>query len=163
MKEPKLFTKNVKGRYEPYVVPKADISDTLYRKVNGRFVPWGIELRMDSLSEGVWVVMRHRSSREVIAGQYLRECFSCDRVSGLEDVPLSRLASMEKYVSRVLDDLRQANVDIYSMSMRDLVQRIVGLIFHYDEELKMRSTTIPITGSKRLGEYLDSEKKEHRR
>lgn len=137
MKKPKLFIKNAKGRYEPYVVPEADVSDTLYRKVNGRYVPWEKELRVDHLTDGVWVVMRHRSSREYCNGQYLRECFTIDKASNLADIPLSGLGTMEQYCARVLHDLNEiTGDDIHRLPPRDLVQEIVGLIFNYDKELK---------------------------
>lgn len=35
-KLPKLYTKNDKGRYEAYQIPYLDLSDTLFRKINGK-------------------------------------------------------------------------------------------------------------------------------
>ena len=35
----KLYTKNEKGRYEEYQIPGLDVSETLYRRINGKYVP----------------------------------------------------------------------------------------------------------------------------
>ena len=35
----KLYTKNKKGRYEEYQIPDLDVSGTLYRRINGNYVP----------------------------------------------------------------------------------------------------------------------------
>ena len=32
MKQPKLYTKNEKGRYEEYQIPDMDVSETLFRE-----------------------------------------------------------------------------------------------------------------------------------
>ena len=37
MSKPKLYIKNDKGRYEPYQLPEPDVSDTVYRKINGKY------------------------------------------------------------------------------------------------------------------------------
>ena len=68
----KLYTKNEKGRYEEYQIPDMDISETLFRRINGKYVPVSINCTND-LPEGVWVVTRGRSSREIISGKYLKE------------------------------------------------------------------------------------------
>ena len=39
MKHPKLYTKNEKGRYEEYQIPDMDVSETLFRRINGKYVP----------------------------------------------------------------------------------------------------------------------------
>ena len=65
MKKPKLYTKNEKGRYEEYQIPDLDVSDTLFRRINGKYVPVSVNCTND-LPEGVWIVTSGRSSREVI-------------------------------------------------------------------------------------------------
>lgn len=35
----KLYTKNEKGGYEEYQIPDLDVSGTLYRRINGNYVP----------------------------------------------------------------------------------------------------------------------------
>ena len=37
MKQPKLYTKNEKGRYEEYQIPDMDVSETLFRRINGKY------------------------------------------------------------------------------------------------------------------------------
>ena len=65
MKHPKLYTKNEKGRYEEYQIPDMDVSETLFRRINGKYVPIAINCTND-LPEGVWVVTRGQSHREII-------------------------------------------------------------------------------------------------
>lgn len=62
MKYPKLYTKNKNGRYSEYQEPDMDISETLFRRINGKYVPVSINCA-NALPEGVWVVTRGRSSR----------------------------------------------------------------------------------------------------
>ena len=35
----KLYTKNENGRYEEYQIPDIDVSETLFRRINGKYVP----------------------------------------------------------------------------------------------------------------------------
>ena len=35
----KLYIKTEKGRYEDYQVPDMDVSETLFRRINGKYVP----------------------------------------------------------------------------------------------------------------------------
>ena len=86
MKRQTLYTKNEKGRYEEYQIPDLDISDTLFRRINGKYVPVSINCAND-LPEGVWVVTRGRSSREIISGQYLQELMRLDKASELAEMP----------------------------------------------------------------------------
>lgn len=36
MSKPQLYIKNEKGRYEPYNLPKPEVDNKLYRKINGK-------------------------------------------------------------------------------------------------------------------------------
>ena len=56
----RLYTKNDKGRYEEYQIPDLDVSETLFRRINGKYVPVSVNCTRD-LPEGVWVVTRGRS------------------------------------------------------------------------------------------------------
>ena len=47
MKKPKLYTKNEKGRYEEYQIPDLDVSDTLFRRINGKYVPVSVNCTND--------------------------------------------------------------------------------------------------------------------
>ena len=135
MKHPKLYTKNEKGRYEEYQIPDMDVSETLFRRVNGRYVPVSI-LCTNDLPEGVWVVTRGRSSREIISGKYLKELMMIDKVSDLKEMPcLAELGSWRKCANYVLNEIG----DIFSMSKIEIVNAIVGKVYEYSKKSKDES------------------------
>ena len=130
MKQPKLYTKNDKGRYVEYQIPDMDVSETLFRRVNGRYVPVSI-LCTNDLPEGVWVVTRGRSSREIINGQYLKEQMMLDKVSDLKEMPnLAELGGMRKCANYVLAEIG----DISTMTKNEIVNAIVGKVFEYSKK-----------------------------
>ena len=130
MKYPKLYMKNEKGRYEEYQVPDMDISKTLFRRINGKYVPVSVNCTND-LSEGVWVVTRVRSSREIIRGKYLKEQMMLDKVSDLKEMPsLAELGGWQKCANYVLNEIG----DIFSMSKIEIVNAIVGKVFEYSKK-----------------------------
>ena len=132
MKHPKLYTKNEKGRYEEYQVPDMDISETLFRRINGKYVPVSLSCTYD-LPEGVWVVTRGRSSREVISGKYLKELMRLDKVADLKEMPcLAELGDWHKCANYVLDEIG----DINTMSKHDIVYAVVGKVFEYSNARK---------------------------
>ena len=130
MKHPKLYTKNKKGRYEEYQIPDIDVSETLFRRINGKYVPVSINCAND-LPEGVWVVTRGRSSREIISGKYLKELMMLDKVADLKEMPcLAELGSWRKCAKYVLDEI----VDISTMTKNEIVNAIVGKVFEYSKK-----------------------------
>ena len=130
MKHPKLYTKNEKGRYEEYQIPDMDVSETLFRRVNGRYVPVSI-LCTNDLPEGVWVVTRGRSSREIIRGKYLKELMMLDKVSDLKEMPcLAELGDWHKCANYVLDEIG----DISTMTKNEIVNAIVRKVFEYSKK-----------------------------
>ena len=130
MKQPKLYTKNDKGRYVEYQIPDMDVSETLFRRINGKYVPVSVNCTYD-LPEGVWVVTRVRSRREVISGQYLKELMMLDRVSDLKEMPnLDELGDWNKCANYVLNEIG----DIYSMSKYEIVFAVVGKVFEYSKK-----------------------------
>ena len=130
MKYPKLYTKNEKGRYEEYQVPDMDISETLFRRINGKYVPVSISCTYD-LPEGVWVVTRERSSREIISGKYLKELMRLDKVADLKEMPcLAELGDWQKCAQYVLDEIG----DFESMTMNEIVYAIVRKVFEYSKK-----------------------------
>lgn len=132
MKPKKLYTKNEKGRYEEYQIPDMDMSDTLFRRVNGKYVP--VSIYCDNLPEGVWVVSRGPSSREIISGQYLKEMMRLDKVSDLKEMPsLAELGSWLKCAKYVLNEIG----DIFSMSKIEIVNAVVGKVFEYSKKKKL--------------------------
>ena len=127
MKYPKLYTKNEKGRYEEYQIPDLDVSDTLFRRINGKYVPISVNCTND-LPEGVWVVTRGRSSREIISGKYLKELMRLDKVSDLKEMPcLAELGDWQKCANYVLNEIGNIN----TMSKHDIVYAVVGKVFEY--------------------------------
>lgn len=127
MKHPKLYTKNEKGRYEEYQIPDIDVSETLFRRINGKYVPVSVNCTND-LSEGVWVVTRGRSSREIIRGQYLKELMMLDKVSDLKEMPnLDELGDWQKCAKYALDEIG----NFESMTMNEIVYAVVGKVFEY--------------------------------
>ena len=130
MKYPKLYTKNEKGRYEEYQIPDMDVSETLFRRVNGRYVPVSI-LCTNDLPEGVWVVTRGRGSREIISGKYLKELMMLDKVSDLKEMPcLAELGDWHKCANYVLNEIG----DFESMTMNEIVNAIVGKVYEYSKK-----------------------------
>ena len=125
----KLYTKNEKGRYEEYQIPDMDISETLFRRINGKYVPVSINCAND-LPEGVWVVTRGRSSREIISGKYLKELMRLDKVADLKEMPcLAELGGWQKCAKHVLEEIR----DISTMTMNEIVYAIVGKVYEYSK------------------------------
>ena len=132
MKHPKLYTKNEKGRYEEYQIPDLDVSDTLFRRINGKYVPVSVNCTND-LSEGVWVVTRGRSSREIISGKYLQELMMLDKVSDIKEMPsLAELGDWQKCAKYALNEIR----NFESMTMNEVVYAVVGKVFEYSKKSK---------------------------
>ena len=129
MKTPKLYIKNENGRYEEYHIPDLDVSETLFRKINGKYVPESINCAND-LPEGVWVVTRGRSHREIISGKYLKEQMKLDKASDLKEMPnLAELGSWQKCANYVL--LTIGEID--KMTRNEIVNAIVGKVFLYSK------------------------------
>jgi hypothetical protein len=125
----KLYTKTEKGRYEEYQVPDIDISETLFRRINGKYVPVSIRCTND-LPEGVWVVTRGRSNREIISGKYLKELMMIDKVSDLQEIPsLAELGAMRKCANYILEEIG----DISTMTKVEIVNAMVGKVFEYSK------------------------------
>ena len=128
----KLYTKNDKGRYEEYQIPDMDMSETLFRRINGKYVPVSVWLTND-LPEGIWVVTRGRSSIETISGKYLKELMMLDKVSDLKEMPsLAELGGWHKCAKYVLDEIG----DFSNMTMREIVDAVVGKVFEYSKKSK---------------------------
>ena len=125
----KLYAKNEKGRYEEYQIPDLDISETLFRRINGKYVPVSVNTTND-LPEGVWVVTRGRSSREIISGKYLKELMMLEKVSDLKEMPsLAELGGWQKCAKYVLDEIG----NFESMTMNEIVYAVVGKVFEYSK------------------------------
>ena len=130
MKQPKLYIKNEKGRYEEYQIPDVDISETLFRRINGKYVPVSGNCTND-LPEGVWIVTRGRSRREIISGKYLQELMMLEKAADLKEMPnLAELGDWQKCAKYVLDEIG----DISTMTKNEIVNAIVGKVFEYSKK-----------------------------
>ena len=130
MKTPKLYIKKENGRYEEYQIPDVDISETLFRRINGKYVPVSVNCTND-LPEGVWIVTRGRSRREIISGKYLQELMMLEKASDLKEMPsLAELGGWQKCAKYVLDEIG----DISTMTKNEIVNAIVGKVFEYSKK-----------------------------
>ena len=125
----KLYTKNEKGRYEEYQIPDIDVSETLFSRINGKYVPVSTICTND-LPEGVWVVTRDRSCIETIRGQYLKELMKLDKASDLKEMPsLAELGGWQKCAKYALNEIG----NFESMTMQEIVYAVVGKVFEYSK------------------------------
>ena len=131
MKLPKLYIKNDKGRYEPYTIPEHDIDKTMYRRINGKYVP-GSMLVDDDIPEGIWVVTSRSSVRSITNGTYLRESFKLDKVADLQRFPMTKVASMKQCVDHILWNER---FSIDGKSVHDIVSEVVGMVYKHNDDL----------------------------
>ena len=130
MKQQKLYTKNEKGRYEEYQIPDIDVSETLFRRINGKYIPVSTICTND-LPEGVWVVTRGSSCREIISGKYLKELMKLEKASELKEMPsLAELGGWQKCAQWALDEIG----DISTMTKRDIIYAVVGKVFEYSKK-----------------------------
>ena len=131
MSKPQLYVKNEKGRYEPYTLPEPEVDNKLYRKINGKYYPWEMDLRNNHLSEGVWVITRHKSCTSWTMGSYLREQFRLDKASDIDEVSFAELGSLEKLTHEVLDEIPS---DYRSRNINDLIHLIVGKVYELSKK-----------------------------
>lgn len=131
MKLPKLYIKNNKGRYEPYSIPEHDIDKTMYRRINGKYVPVSM-LVDDDIPEGIWVVTSRHSVRSITNGTYLRESFKLDKAADLQRFPMTKIASMKQCVDHILWNER---FSIDGKSVHDIVSEVVGMVYQYNDDL----------------------------
>ena len=133
MNKPQLYIKNEKGRYEPYKLPEVEVDNKLYRKINGKYYAWEMDLKNDHLPEGVWVIVRHKSCTSFTSGKYLREQFRLDKASDIKEVSLAELGSLEKLTKEVLESLPDGYRYIPTS---DLVRLIIGKVYELSKKKK---------------------------
>lgn len=102
MKTPQLYIKNEKGRYEPYKLPEPDVSETAYKKINGRYESVGRFFRRDHLTEGVWVVY---CDHGFCNGKYLKDKFQIEKVSNLQYPTIAELGGIESAIHQAWEEL----------------------------------------------------------
>ena len=144
MKKQKLYIKNEKGRYEEYKSEmKTDDVDLFFRKVNGKYVPFGRIANGDMIHEGVWVVLSNLSycSSQMTSSDYLKDLFQINKVSGIEEVSIAQLGGLERYYDYVASELNKYYKDYmigheWSPSNSDAIHFIIGKVFEFNEKLK---------------------------
>ena len=135
----KLYIKNEKGRYEEYKPElKTDDSDLLFRKVGKKYIPCERYWCHDTLSEGVWVVLSNLSfaNREIASGDYLKELFQIQKVSGIEEPTLAQLGGLSKCADYVIKEWNEYYRHYmlgheWKPSNHDAICFIIGKVFEY--------------------------------
>ena len=146
MKKQKLYIKNEKGRYEEYKpIMKADDGNLFFRKVKGKYVPFGRIANGDMIHEGVWVVLSNLSycSRQMASADYLKDLFQIQKVSGIEEVSIAKLGGLERYYDYVASEWNKYYKDYmlgheWSPSNSDAIHFIIGKVFEFNEKLKAK-------------------------
>lgn len=134
-KLPKLYTKNEEGRYEEYQIPDLDLSDTLFRKINGKYEPVAA-CCVNDMPEGIWVVTRNYSMSEYIRGDYLKEVMNIEKVADIKEMPsLAELGGWKKCAEWVVKEMCIKNDNTITMSNHDLIYAVVGKIFEYSKKI----------------------------
>ena len=142
----KLYIKNEKGRYEEYKPQmKTDDGNLFFRKVRGKYVPFGRIANGDILHEGIWVVLSNLSycSRHMASADYLKDLFKINKVSGIEEVSIAKLGGLERYYDYVASEWNKYYKDYmlgheWSPSNSDAIHFIIGKVFEFNEKLKAK-------------------------
>ena len=146
MKKQKLYIKKENGRCDEYKpIMKADDENLFFRKVKGKYVPCGRHEHIDRLSEGVWVVLSNLShcSSQMASGDYLKELFQIQNVSGIEEVSIAKLGGLERYYDYVASEWNKYYKEYMlghelSPSNSDVIHFIIGKVFEFNEKLKSK-------------------------
>ena len=141
--KPKLYIKNEKGRYEEYKPElKIDEPGLFFRKRGGKYIPCGTLESHDILGEGVWVVLSNLSycSKSISSGDYLKELFQINKVSGIEEVSIAQLGGLEMYADYVKHEWNEYYRNYmlgheWSPSNSDVIYFIIGKVFEYNQKL----------------------------
>ena len=140
-KKQKFYIKNEKGRYEEYKPElKTNDADLFFRKMNGKYIPCGRYEGHEMIGEGVWVVLSNLSSAssQCVSGDYLKELFPIQKVSGIEKVTIAQLGGLEKYYDYVASEwskhYRQYMLGHeWSPSNSDVIHFIIAKVFEYSK------------------------------
>lgn len=121
---------------------KIDDPGLFFRKQGGKYIPCGALEALDRLGEGVWVVLSNLSycSKEFSSGDYLKELFQIHKVSGIEEVTIAQLGSLEKYADYVKHEWNEYYRNYmlgheWSPSNSDAIHFIIGKVFEYNKKL----------------------------
>lgn len=101
MSKPQLYIKE-KGKYKPYIPPEPDVSETAYKKINGKYEPIGRFYSRDFLTEGVWVVY---CDNAYCNGKYLKDKFRLEKVSDLQYPTIAELGGIESAIHQAWEEM----------------------------------------------------------
>lgn len=87
----------------------------IYIKQGRRYKPVGMYIHDTyNLSEGVWAVLKHKYSKEIVSGKYLKDLFTLNKMSIIEKVSFAELADMHRtaneIVAKMPDECRCGNL-----------------------------------------------------
>ena len=111
MKKQQLYIKLPNGRYAPYVEETHDTR--LYIKRGNKYKPWGMDLKNNSLNEGVWVITTPREIAITIAeepGKMPRKMKKAYRSTHQRETKWKRKA--ENYIKRKTYHAQHATIEI---------------------------------------------------
>lgn len=142
-KKQKLYIKNEKGRYEEYKpVLKTDDQDLFFIKQGGKYIPCGRCKGLNSMNEGVWVVLSNLSyaSKSISSGDYLKELFQIQKVSGIEEPTLAQLGGLSKCADYVIKEWNEYYRHYmlgheWNPNNHDAIHFIIGKVFEYNQKL----------------------------
>ena len=126
-----LNTKNKKGRYEPNKEPTFE-DNKLYQKLpNGKYEPVGMEVEANALTEGVWVVTKHRCGKSITNYGYMQSCYKLDKVADIENPLLQLNAAQLGKVNKIMENVYfdQANtrgsaIDNFKIMCADVIYQL---------------------------------------
>lgn len=126
----KLYIKLPNGRYKEYVEPYQELDNKLYKKRNGRYVPWGMELYHNELDEGVWVITKTRSCKSFTNAKIIHENFAAIKASDIIEAPtLAELGGYEKLCAHLLENWSRVD----TTCVDTIIHSVVGILMQYKE------------------------------
>lgn len=129
MKKQQLYVKLPNGRYAPYVEETHDTR--LYVKRGNKYKPWGMDLKNNSLNEGVWIITKSRSCESYASGQYLYEAYKCIKCGDIVEAPsLAELGGYEKLSAYLLQHWGEVD----KSCVDTICKSVVGILMRYGKE-----------------------------
>lgn len=120
-----------------------------YIKVGKRYEPIGALIQDELLTEGVWVVARHRCSRSITSSRYMDEIFQVHKCSNLEKLTIAQKGNIEKLCDDAVTAMMGQRLSTYEL-VRRAVANVVNQLLDNSEQLKDNNNELErTTGSDR--------------
>lgn len=127
-----LYVKDDDGNFRPYDYTSDFVDNNIYKRTSPKkYVPIGTYADKDILREGIWAVTHQGSNHSVFSRDFLRDQLELVWCSEFDYEPFSRLATIEKAVQYVLDNLRPE--DFGGMTYRKVVTTIIGKVYEFSK------------------------------